>query len=312
MEAIKFVKTYDGSMVTLTNGKQMTLANFLKAVCIKYGVDKKEVKKELQKLLPKTPAEEIIQLYAENEISSQVLLNRLSWNEYQENYSLIQKAEQYRNSKPQLSRDMQAIWITGKSGSGKTTLAKYIAETKGMEVFITNNSDNMFDGYDLQPCIIVDEFRPTMMKFSSWLQLTDNHTGKKQQARYHDVDLSYCKLMIFTSINDPLSSYSMFRSDDGSSNTEPIEQFTRRLRHRYYQIFEGYICLVDTQTGDKTHVMNMEKVNTYFGIEPNKVDDKDILSDMYDFNFKIDSGKKVVEEIEKNITENITDEELPF
>lgn len=311
VDYLKNVKSYDGATIEFTNGKKMTLVNFLKAVKTRYGVGTQDAKKELKLLLPKSSAEEVIELYAQGEISQSVLLNRISWNEYHENYSLIEKAEKYRNSKPQLTRDMQVIWITGKSGSGKTTLAKYIAEQKGMEVFICNNSENMFDGYDLQPCIIVDEFRPTMMRFSSWLQLTDNHTGKKQQARYHDVDLSYCKLMIFTSINDPLSSYSMFKTEIEGMQ-EPIEQFTRRLKHKYYQIFDTNVCVVDTQTGDKVYRINMIEVNNYFGIDPSKVDDKDILEDLYKYDLQIDNGKNVSEEINKAFSSDIKDEDLPF
>lgn len=226
--------------------------------------------------------DQVFEDYADCKISNNKMQSLISNEEYHAYNSIIRHCQERRSAKTVTNRQMQVIWITGSSGSGKTTLAKYYADKLGYEAYVTSNSDNLFDSYDLQPAIIVDEFRSSLMKFSSFLQMTDNHTNKKQAARYHDVDLSQCKLMIITSIYAPEDAYRLFKAEDGSTNQEPMEQLLRRLRHRYYRIEDGMVNLVETHCTEGVGVLSMNTVFDYLGIDPNKVDEEDLLAQFYE------------------------------
>ena len=226
--------------------------------------------------------DQVFEDYADCKISNNKMQTIISNEEYHAYNSIIRHCQERRSAKTVVNRQMQVIWITGSSGSGKTTLAKYFADKLGYEAYVTSNSDNLFDSYDLQPAIIVDEFRSSLMKFSAFLQMTDNHTNKKQAARYHDVDLSQCKLMIITSIYAPEDAYRLFKAEDGSTNQEPMEQLLRRLKHRYYRIEDGKVKLVDTNSVVGVDVISMNTVFDYLGIDPNKVDEEDLLSQFYE------------------------------
>lgn len=241
--------------------------------------------------------DQIFEDYADCKISNNKMQTLISNEEYHLYNSVIRHCLERRSSKTETNRQMQVIWITGPSGSGKTTLAKYFADKLGYEAYVTSNSDNMFDSYDLQPCIIVDEFRASTMKFSNFLQMTDNHTNKKQAARYHDVDLSKCKLMIITSINTPFDTYRMFKTEDGNLNTEPVEQLARRLKHRYYEIVDSVVQMHSTEDESYQDVINMNSVYTYLGIDPKRVDSDDLLAQFYDVNLSVPEPEPAPEDI---------------
>ena len=285
---LKEADTYH-KLVELANSKNITVpinSSNLEPFLIKYLNAKPGEAKAFKKAVEEPRLLELdnyLSAYASATISLNVLLSFMTQGEYISYSDILEKCQKYRSARTITNRDMQVIWITGSSGSGKTTLAKYFADKMNYEAFITANGDNLFDSYDLQPCIIVDEFRASTMKFSTFLQLTDNHTNKQQGARYHNVDMSKCKLMIITSINSPDRTYSMFRSEDGSINTEPVEQLNRRLKHRYYKISNGIVFLMDTANGAVIkQVMKMDTIFDYFKITPSKSDESDILEQFYD------------------------------
>ena len=233
--------------------------------------------------------DEALRNYANCVWSKNKLLDNITSDEFVKYSTLIDKCAVYRNSYNHNERNMQVMWITGSSGSGKTTLAKYFAKKLNMEAYVTANGDNLFDSYDLQPIIIVDEFRASTMKFKEFLQLTDNHTNKQQGARYHNVDLAKCKLMIITSIVTPIQVYSMFRNDDGSMNSEPVEQLSRRLQHKYYCIEDG-VCyekeILQEKNGkistrDTESTLNMDEVFMELGIDLSKKDQHNLVADLF-------------------------------
>ena len=71
-------------------------------------------------------------------------------------------------------RDTQVIFITGDAGAGKTTFAKKIATEKGLPYYISSSSNDVLDGYAQQPCIILDDLRPSSLGLSDLLKLLDN------------------------------------------------------------------------------------------------------------------------------------------
>lgn len=123
----------------------------------------------------------------------------------------------------QQNRSTDVIFITGRSGAGKTTLAKKIAAEKRLDYFISSGSNDIMDGYGQQPCLIIDDVRPSCLGLSDLLKLLDNHTASSVKSRYKNKYLN-CELVILTSVLDLDSFYShVFENEN-----EPITQLKRR------------------------------------------------------------------------------------
>ena len=130
-------------------------------------------------------------------------------------------------------RKLEVLYLTGKSGSGKTTLAKYFSEKLfGYDCFISGSGEDILDGYDMEECIILDDYRADVFKFAEFLKFIDNHTNSTVKSRFHNKDISNCKLIILTSIIHPEDLY--FKDKD--EKAEDKEQFFRRLKHHYFEI----------------------------------------------------------------------------
>ena len=121
-------------------------------------------------------------------------------------------------------REMECIYITGVAQSGKTTLAKQIAETKDLFYYISSSGNDPLGEYAMEPCIILDDIRPSVFALSELLKLLDNNTVTSVKSRYKNKCLANCKLLIITTVLDIETFYSNVFSEE----QEPIIQFKRR------------------------------------------------------------------------------------
>lgn len=110
--------------------------------------------------------------------------------------SEIIKTKLYTNE----DRNLEVIYITGGSGCGKTSYAKEIAKARNLYYAISAEDRDPLESYDGQPCIIIDEARPSSMKLANFLKLIDNNTESLAGARYRGKTLIECRLIIITSI----------------------------------------------------------------------------------------------------------------
>lgn len=185
--------------------------------------EKKRNNEELKKL--------ILQ-YGECELSKRDLLASMTADDYNRNALLIKRMREYRQLKVR-DRDMQVIYICGESGSGKTTLAKYFAKIQGLDYFVSGSGKDVLDGYDKEECIILDDLRADAFTKAELFKLTDNNTNSSVKSRYQNKDISYCKLMIITSIKTP---HTLYNWSDIEDKDETFKQFSRRLNNTFLYI----------------------------------------------------------------------------
>lgn len=125
---------------------------------------------------------------------------------------------------------IQTLYIFGQAGRGKTRLARRIAEglkslSRNWRVF-QGGSKNTFDQYDGEEVIILDDLRVNAMNASDWLHLLDPYNVGTTSARYHDATPMPRLLMITTT--EP--AHEFFAYTKGSSESEPLDQFLRRIQ----------------------------------------------------------------------------------
>lgn len=245
---------------------------------------------------------ESIYKYGECEITKTKLMNMLTAADFHKHARLIKNMQEYRIIKVR-DRDMKVIYLTGQSGSGKTTLAKYMAVAHNYDYFISGSGKDVLDGYDKEECIILDDLRGDAFTKAELFKLTDNNTNSSVKSRYKNKDISYCKLMIITSIKTP---FELYNWKDESNET--FEQFARRIGHSYASICDNgdiYYKYIDTNNNKITSVLanfNMNLVFAFLGINKGQSDKS--LENLF---------RHVSQYIqEQNELKMIPDEELPF
>jgi adenylate kinase family enzyme len=169
-------------------------------------------------------------------------------------------------------RDMKVIYITGGSGSGKTTLAKYMARIMNYDYFVSGSGKDVLDGYDKEECIILDDLRADVFTKAELFKLTDNNTNSSVKSRFKNKDISYCKLMIITSIKKPQDLYD-WKTNTFEDKDETFDQFTRRLGQVYVQIQDDGVVLnckfndITNKVDKELASINMSMVFDLLGIE---------------------------------------------
>lgn len=256
----------------------------------------------------KLKEEELIKLiykYGECEISKKDLLDKLDAKTFNKYALLIKRMREYRLMKVR-DRDMKVIYICGASGSGKTTVAKYFARVFGYDYFVSGSGKDVLDGYDKEECIILDDLRADVFTKAELFKLTDNNTNSSVKSRYNNKDISYCKLMIITSIKTPQTLYNWLDGD----KDETFKQFARRLNNVFIYIHDNgdvWECRYTDPQDPNCHIdkkqapFDMQQVFSVLGIERRL--GQDVMKVIYE---------KVVEDIAKDTNEKAKGEDLPF
>lgn len=203
---------------------------------------------------------------------------------FHDKYSSITKAEKYRANILK-DRNLEVIYVCGPSGSGKTTFGKYLASKLNYDPFVSGSGDDFLDGYDKEECIILDDFRAGTMKFSELLKFIDNNTGSSVKSRYYNKDINNCKLIVLTSVQKPEELYKLFKNDDGTSNSEPIEQFYRRIKHHFIFISPKKDGIYEISLNGKfenREILKLSQMYDELGIKPEEVDDNSILNSLFE------------------------------
>ena len=107
-----------------------------------------------------------------------------------------------RDKSKGVDREMEVIFITGDAGTGKTTYAKECATNLNYKIFISSGSNDPFDSYKGEECIILDDLRGSTMHVTDLLKVLDNNTESTIKSRYYNKVMSNCKLVIITTTLD--------------------------------------------------------------------------------------------------------------
>lgn len=120
----------------------------------------------------------------------------------------------------------KVIWIYGNAGTGKTKLAKEYAGKKSKNYFVSGSSRDIFQAYEGQSTIILDELRPYSILYEDLLKLLDPFgTDKMGASRYFDKHI-VADLIIITSPYNPYNFYDKMPID---AEVDSFGQLLRRL-----------------------------------------------------------------------------------
>lgn len=182
--------------------------------------------KENEKINRTQGLQRILEQIENDEIVEYNLEHRVTMQEYVRYQREIDRAFKYKNAKGNTEdREMEVWYICGKAGSGKTTLAKIIAKGFGFDVYVSSGGKNPFDDYKGQPCVILDDARPSDWKFNDFLKLTDNNTSSMVGCRYYNKHFYRCQLLVVTNCEPLTNWYKGLQEYDG----EAVDQLTRRF-----------------------------------------------------------------------------------
>jgi len=181
------------------------------------GKGKKKKKPEIDVVVEKIFSGAIREYNKTLEIKHMLLVN------YSKKIELAFKVRSEYLLATQKDRHMECIYITGKSGCGKTTLARKIADSRNLAYFISSGSNDIMDGYGQEPCLIVDDIRPSVLGLSDLLKMLDPHTACSVKSRYKNKYLN-CELVILTTV----LSINTFYQNVFAEHDEPITQLKRR------------------------------------------------------------------------------------
>lgn len=140
---------------------------------------------------------------------------------------LVNEAEKWRKEMREKNTQIRVIWIFGRAGTGKTSLAKEYAEKAGQPYFVSGSTRDIFQGYNGEHSIILDELRPRVIEYCDLLRITDPYGIENQvmaPARYNDKALA-CDLIVITSPYNPYQFYENSKVD----KEDNFDQLERRI-----------------------------------------------------------------------------------
>ena len=177
----------------------------------------------------------ILDLVADGNLSYADAKNQLSGSEYAKAGDKLKKAHELylERSAEKLHEQMienneltQCHWFFGESECGKTFLAESLAKEMGLSYFKSSAERDIFQTYNSEKILILDDLRPDVIPYSELLALLNPFSRGKAEvsSRYYNKVLSYTTIFI-TSPYNPMAfyhGYTLMSVDKG-------EQLYRRL-----------------------------------------------------------------------------------
>lgn len=143
---------------------------------------------------------------------------------------------QKRKKEVGILREVHFNWECGPSGSGKSYIYVELCDKYGPEnvYYVNCESGHLFDNYNGEPYVVLDEFRGGVIKWGELLSLTDKYVTPVA-ARYMN-KLSLWSHIFVVVVNPPDITYSEVLFNKGLDN---FTQLIRRLESVSYHFKEG-------------------------------------------------------------------------
>lgn len=127
-------------------------------------------------------------------------------------------------------KEKVVLWFYGTAGTGKTSEAKHILEkTFEGEYFISGGDRDLFENYNNQHGIIIDDFRSSSMPYNEILKMTDPHNLEVEVgSRYHNKKLKG-EIYIITCPFSPYKLYQGMQEVQGLETEDSYDQLGRRI-----------------------------------------------------------------------------------
>lgn len=196
-----------------------------------------DVAQKIESKYRKASINNLLDAMLRGEINKTQLESMLTGSQYADNKRRIDTvynkrlevlAKSYKEYMKKNNISTTVVWIYGPAGTGKTKLAKAYAEKKGNPYFISGSTRDIFQNYEGQSTIILDELRSNSFGcYADLLRILDPYgEDKMAPARYYDKQLA-CDLIIITC---PYSPHQFF-SEMNINNTmiDTFNQLERRL-----------------------------------------------------------------------------------
>lgn len=168
-------------------------------------------------------------------------------------------AEKWRAEKKAEGATVKVIWIFGITETGKSSLAKELAEKMNQPYYFSGSSRDLFQDYNGEHTIILDELRPESIPYQDFLRMTDPHgmteTHTAAPSRYFDKVLA-ADTIIITSPLEPMAFYQQMFVNPSQRRFDPFDQFERRIAMAI-MCTEDLICEIDLHsTNNRNYIIN--------------------------------------------------------
>lgn len=142
---------------------------------------------------------------------------------------LQNEAERFKAKMKSENRQVNVIYIYGQSGTGKTSLAKEYARKQNQDYYISGSSRDLFQDYEGQHTLILDELRPQIIPYQDLLRILDPYSESVNlPSRYRDKALAV-DLIIITTPYSPYDFYKKSMTNANNKKTDSFKQLLRRL-----------------------------------------------------------------------------------
>lgn len=143
---------------------------------------------------------------------------------------LQRASEEFREKMREENRAIRLYWIYGGTETGKSSLAKELARMENRAYFISGSTRDVFQDYNGEHTIILDELRPNVIPYADLLRITDPYAERVfAPSRYHDKYLS-ADLIIITTPYSPSEFYNdMSISGRVNKKDDSFWQLKRRI-----------------------------------------------------------------------------------
>lgn len=231
------VHATSGAKVKAQYSPEKVLANFPYA---------EELKKQTLEVLKKKSRQKIdvlLDAYYNEEMTLEELEQELTGAQYGRYKKQIDNitskilerhADIWRQDMIKNNRRVKVIWIYGAAGTGKTSLARSIAKQDGRAYYVSGSSRDVFQSYNGEHILILDELRSNVIPYHDLLRILDPFGNQERimaPARYSDKSLA-CDLIIITTPFNPVDFYDEIFDD--INTVDSLEQLVRRITITLY------------------------------------------------------------------------------